>query len=421
MRFVVAMTNLCHTGGRTVGLGLLEGLCSVDAAHELTILHPADDEYRSAVAALGAESVPIGAAGGLRASRWTIDQQLIPRLVREREADALLTLNSLGAWRPGCAHVVMIQFPFLAYPLRELEFHLDLRQRVGVWLRDFWFRRMQANVDALIVQTPVMKRRMETRWGFAPSSVHVVPPGISLPEVSDDAPPLLAALQGRPRSYVAYNASPTPHKNLEILPDVLAALRARGVDLDLALTVADDAPGMPSVLDRARRLGVRDRLLCLGRITHADSIALLRRAECLVMPTLLETFGLPYGEAMACGCPVTTSDRDFARTTCGEAAIYFDPLDAGSIAGAVLKARETGMRSRLITAGKGVVEQLFSGGASWEPAAAACLRVLEAAASRRRSAVRPAPVEPGYGMANVPVLGPLPEHPRQRTTGSPKA
>jgi len=389
VRFVVAMSNLWLTGGRTVGLGLLEGLRSLDTAHELTILHPDDDAYRRAVAALGAASVPIGAADRLRLSRWTIDQQLIPRLVRKRGADALLTLNSFGSWRPGCAHVVMIQFPFLAYPLRELEFHLDLRQRIGVRLRNFWFRRMRAHTDALIVQTLVMKQRMETRWNFAPSSVHVVPPGISLPDVSDDAPPRLAALHGRPRPYLACIASPTPHKNLEILPDVLAALMARGVDLDLALTVAEDAPGMPPVLERARRLSVQQRLLCLGRVTHAESIALLRRAECLVMPTLLETFGLPYVEAMACGCPVTTSDRDFARTTCGEAAVYFDPLDGSSIADAVVTAREIGVRSRLMAAGKRVVEERFSGGASWEPAAAACLRVLEAAAKREFRTTEP--------------------------------
>jgi glycosyltransferase involved in cell wall biosynthesis len=395
MRFVVAMTNLRLLGGRTVGLGLLEGLRSVDAGHDLTILHPADDEYRSAVAALGAESVPIDASAGLGTSRWTIDQQLIPRLVREREADALFTLNSFGPWRPGCAHVVMIQLPYLAYPLRELEFHVPLRLRFDVLLRDFWFRRMRANVDALIVQTLVMKQRMETRWGFSPASVHVVPPGISLPEVSDDAPPRLAALEGRPRPYLAYTASYAPHKNLEILPDVLAALVARGVDLDLAVTAAEDQPGMSQILERARRLGVRERLRCVGRVTHAESIALLRRAECLVMPTLLETFGLPYVEAMACGCPVTTSDRDFARTTCGEAAVYFDPLDGGSIADAIVKAREPGMRSRLIAAGKGVVAERFSGGKSWAPAAAACLRVLEAAASRRGSAVRSASTETG--------------------------
>jgi glycosyltransferase involved in cell wall biosynthesis len=51
----------------------------------------------------------------------------------------------------------------------------------------------------------------------------------------------------------------------------------------------------------------------------------------LFLPTLLESFGNIYLEAMSLGVPILTSDRDFARWVCGESALFFDPLSAYSI------------------------------------------------------------------------------------------
>jgi glycosyltransferase involved in cell wall biosynthesis len=59
-------------------------------------------------------------------------------------------------------------------------------------------------------------------------------------------------------------------------------------------------------------------------------------ASALFLPTLLESYGLIYLEAMACGLPIVTSDRDFARWICSDTALYFDPLDPTSIVETIL-------------------------------------------------------------------------------------
>jgi glycosyltransferase involved in cell wall biosynthesis len=56
-----------------------------------------------------------------------------------------------------------------------------------------------------------------------------------------------------------------------------------------------------------------------------------------LLPTLLESFSGSYLEAMHFGTPILTSDRDFAREVCGEAALYFDPDSPSSIRDAILK------------------------------------------------------------------------------------
>jgi glycosyltransferase involved in cell wall biosynthesis len=61
-----------------------------------------------------------------------------------------------------------------------------------------------------------------------------------------------------------------------------------------------------------------------------------------VYPSHNETFGLPILEAMACGCPVVTSDRTAMPETAGGAAVLADPDDPDSIASAILTALAEG-------------------------------------------------------------------------------
>ena len=53
--------------------------------------------------------------------------------------------------------------------------------------------------------------------------------------------------------------------------------------------------------------------------------SLYRGAEALVFPSLFEGFGVPIVEAMACGCPVLTSNRTACPEIAGSSALLVDP------------------------------------------------------------------------------------------------
>ena len=69
----------------------------------------------------------------------------------------------------------------------------------------------------------------------------------------------------------------------------------------------------------------------LGRVSDDELVRLYNQAACFVFPSLYEGFGLPPLEAMACGCPVLVSDIPVEREICGDAALYFNPLDPNDI------------------------------------------------------------------------------------------
>jgi glycosyltransferase involved in cell wall biosynthesis len=61
-------------------------------------------------------------------------------------------------------------------------------------------------------------------------------------------------------------------------------------------------------------------------------VFLYSRAFALVLPSLMEGFGLPAVEAMACGTPVVSSTAGSLPEVVGDAGVYFDPTDTGSMA-----------------------------------------------------------------------------------------
>ena len=101
--------------------------------------------------------------------------------------------------------------------------------------------------------------------------------------------------------------------------------------------------------------------------------ALYKEAYALVFPSLHEGFGLPLLEAMACGCPVITSDTSSMPEVCGEAAQYIQPLEKKSIMQAMLKLANHPELCRQLKA-KGLKQAVRF---SWERTAADIKTIIE--------------------------------------------
>jgi glycosyltransferase involved in cell wall biosynthesis len=97
-------------------------------------------------------------------------------------------------------------------------------------------------------------------------------------------------------------------KGVQVLVDALVRLDelAPGARLE----IVGDGDDVPSLRERARRLGVADHIVWHGRVPHGGLPDLYRRAGVTVLPSLTESesFGMTLVEAMASGCPVVGSD-----------------------------------------------------------------------------------------------------------------
>ncbi len=136
----------------------------------------------------------------------------------------------------------------------------------------------------------------------------------------DDARRDLAARFGIESPYVLFVGRAEPKKNLPtVLQAYFATVMAGSLPHELVLT----GPGARSrrVAKLVRRLGIEQRTHRLGYVAEGDLPRLYAAADCLLFPSLMEGFGFPLLEAMACGTPCVISEDPALRELAAGAAV----------------------------------------------------------------------------------------------------
>jgi glycosyltransferase involved in cell wall biosynthesis len=141
------------------------------------------------------------------------------------------------------------------------------------------------------------------------------------------------------KPYVLFVSSLWPYKNCDGLLRAWARARTELGNRQLAIVGAGrDEKYLSSLHALAGELGITDDVVFVGGVQLEETVNFYRAADVFVYPSLNETFGLPILEAMACGCPVVTSDVSAMPETAGGAAILADPKEPESIARAIVEA-----------------------------------------------------------------------------------
>lgn len=191
-----------------------------------------------------------------------------------------------------------------------------------------------ARMDHIITDSHCSKRDLIERVGLPEERITVVFPGVDL-ERFRPAPP--TAIGDGARPYVLCVAGPDPTKNVLTLVEAFARLpRDLRAAHDLVLT--GDFRRRPDLLERVTAAGLAPQTRFTGVVSDEDLIVLYQRAALFVFPSRYEGFGFPVLEAMACGCPVVSSNASSLPEVTGEAALLVDPSDTGGFAEAMERA-----------------------------------------------------------------------------------
>ncbi len=118
---------------------------------------------------------------------------------------------------------------------------------------------------------------------------------------------------------VLHVGSTIPRKRIDVLLDVVAALRRRYPTLRLIRVGGDFTREQRR---RVARLGLDGHITVLPFLERPVLASVYRRATVVLQPSDREGFGLPVAEAMACGTPVVASDLKPLREVGGQVASY---------------------------------------------------------------------------------------------------
>jgi glycosyltransferase involved in cell wall biosynthesis len=137
-----------------------------------------------------------------------------------------------------------------------------------------------------------------------------------------------------PDRYILALGTIEPRKNLIRLVDALRQLRKK--DPSLSLVIVGSAGWLyQDFFQHVEKLDEPRAVLLSGFVPDADLPAVITGASVYVLASLYEGFGLPILEAMACGTPVVCSNTSSLPELGGDAARYFDPMDAQGMATAI--------------------------------------------------------------------------------------
>lgn len=139
-------------------------------------------------------------------------------------------------------------------------------------------------------------------FGFQLRAVREIPNGADLETETGSIPEAISRIVNGP-PYVLFLGRINWKKGL----DRLLAAFARVNDARLVIAGNDDDTYLPTLEQRARQLGLGDRVSFIGPVHGAAKAALLTGAQLLVLPSYSENFGNVVLEAMAAGRPVVVT------------------------------------------------------------------------------------------------------------------
>lgn len=209
-----------------------------------------------------------------------------------------------------------------------------------IWKRMGWYDRFIRKIKlhlikirlhhptVVIAQTQVVKESLENLYGLT-NSVKVVPNSISLVNVQSVHVRKPVLPSGTRLLCLTHYY---PNKNLEVCLPLAERIRDAGYDYKIIMTIDEiQHPKAVELLRNIQDKGLNEIIINVGSVPIADVPSLYKACHALLLPTLLESFSATYVEAMFHGIPIFTSNLDFARGVCGDAACYFDPLDPDDI------------------------------------------------------------------------------------------
>ena len=245
----------------------------------------------------------------------------------------------------------------------------ELLQKETLINLEHHMQRELAHADAAICVSESTRQDLLAFYDIDPSRAVTILSGLAVP--SDTRHPTPNTL---PKKYVLFVSTIEPRKNLEVLLDAFARLRARGAYDGALVVVGRVGWKSESIIPRLRAPGVHH----LDYVPPTQLASIYRHAELFVFPSIYEGFGFPLLEAMAYGIPSIAARSSSLPEIGGDAALYFSPRDSRELEAQMERAlTDVALRAQLSAAGVARAAQF-----RWDVAAAQTLAVLRRSAER---------------------------------------
>jgi glycosyltransferase involved in cell wall biosynthesis len=203
------------------------------------------------------------------------------------------------------------------------------------FLNSQWFARKFSTYLKIVINLAT-KRNIHFATVSQTSANQIVSnfPVITSPQViynGYDKPPVDSIEHKCNFNYIVFIGSINPRKNLKGLLESFFILKSRVKD-DLKLLVIGSQKEIFNSQNQNTNLCDRKDIIFTGYIDNKTKWSMLKDAKLLILPSLLEGFGLPILEAFSMGIPVVASDIPVFHELYEDAIEYVNPNSPEDIA-----------------------------------------------------------------------------------------
>jgi len=301
---------------------LLQALANLDLADEFIIF-----QHRK-------QRMPVLAHANFRRATLyapvhsKLEQYMLPLELLRHQLDLLHSTDFIQPLHAHLPSVITVHdLAFLHYPhfltAKSAAFYGQIDRAVSA-------------ADAVIVPSESTQRDLVAMLGVPRSKINVIYEAAAemfVPLPIEETRAAVRKEYGLPESYVLCVGTIEPRKNITGLLQAFNILRSRyGVD-DTVLALAGGTGWLyEEVTETVAKLGLKDSVRFLGRVSDESLHKLYVGARCHVHPAYYEGFGLPPLEAMACGTPTIVSNVSSLPEVVQDAALLVDPTSHEEIA-----------------------------------------------------------------------------------------
>ena len=188
-------------------------------------------------------------------------------------------------------------------------------------------KRLNDAKPTVIADSSATKEDVVKFTNIPPENIYVIPLAYDDTKffpVKNDA--ILHQLGLEDSPYLLYLGGIDMRKNIVRIIEAFECIAEKFSDIKLVLAGGMDWNANP-ILSNLNDSKHRSRIVITDYVTDEQKQALYAGATAYLFPSLYEGFGLPVLEAMACGCPVITSNVSSLPEVAGEAALLVDPYN----------------------------------------------------------------------------------------------
>lgn len=254
---------------------------------------------------------------------WTLNPFSKSRILFRniiKDADLVFTLFGPNFWGNCSKHLIGFANAWIVSPNTHAYYKFPLTQRFLARLKFYILGKLLYSTNKFYVtETEDIKNKFLDYFSAKEEQIKVVPNSLPFMYTSE-LKNINIELYAFKNHYKFLTISANyPHKNISVIEQVGYELCKKSLNFIFLVTMTDEdyKASSNSFKKYTYNLGVLDVEECPAYYAYADA---------LFLPTLLECFSVSYLEAMFCKIPIATSNYNFAKEVCGDAAIYFNPL-----------------------------------------------------------------------------------------------